>query len=81
MPQAVGVVAVLVAGRDHQKAKTQHLGEAMLDAFWRAGIVDAGGEAPGEADAFLDLTPRQRPTVGREGPAVEGGDDRLAGHR
>jgi len=78
--EAVGIVAVLLAGGDHQQAKTQHLGEAMLDALRRARVADAGGEAPGHSEAFLDLTQRQQPTVGRERPAVEAGDDRIAGH-
>ena len=81
VPQAVGIVAVLVAGGDHQQAETQDLGEAVLDAFWRARIVDAGGETPRHAEARLDLTQRQQAAIGRERSTVEAGDDRLAGDR
>ena len=59
VPQAAGIVAVLIAGGDHQQPKTQHVGEAVLDPLRRAGIIDAGAEAPGDAKALLDLTQRQ----------------------
>jgi hypothetical protein len=78
VPQAVGIVAVLVAGGDHQQAEAQHVGETVLDPLRRARIVDADGEAPGDAEALLDLTQRQQAAIGREGAAVEAGDDRLA---
>ena len=41
-------------------------------------VIDAGGEALGDAEALLDLTQRQQASVGREGAAVKAGDDRLA---
>ena len=63
MPQAVGIVAVLVAGGDHQQAEAQHFGEAVLDALRRSRIVDAGGEAPGHAEARLNLTQRQQAAI------------------
>ena len=47
VPQAVGIVAVLVAGGDHQQAEAQHV-----------------GEAPGQAEAILDLTQRQQAAIG-----------------
>jgi hypothetical protein len=78
VPQAVGIVAVVVAGGDHQQAEAQHLGETVLDPLRRARIVDAGGEAPGDAEARLDLTQRQQAAIGREGAAVEAGDDQFA---
>ena len=78
MPQAGGIVAVLIAGGDHQQAEAQHVCEAVLDPVRRARIVDAGGEAPGDAEALLDLTQRQQAAIGREGAAVKAGDDRLA---
>ena len=79
--QAVGVIAVLVAGGDHQQAEAQHPGEAVADAFGRARIVDARSEAPRHAEALLDLTQRQQATIGGEGAAVEAGDDRPAQDR
>jgi hypothetical protein len=79
--QAAGIVAVLVAGGDHQQAEAQHVGKAVLDAFGRARIVDAFGEAPRHAEALLDLTQRQQAAIGGERAPVEAGDDRLAGDR
>ncbi len=73
VPQAVGIVAVLVAGGDHQQAEAQHLSEAMLDALRRARIVDARGGALGDAEARLDLTQRQQAAIGREGPVRRSG--------
>ena len=52
----------------------------MLDALRRPRIVDAFGEAPGHAEARLDPMQRQQAAIGREGAAVEAGDDRLAGN-
>ena len=64
VPQAVGIVAVLVAGGDHQQAEAQHLGEAVPDALRRARIGDAPGETPRHAEALLDLTQRQQAAIG-----------------
>jgi hypothetical protein len=79
--QAAGIVAVLVAGGDHQQAEAQHIGEAVLDAIRRARIVDAFGEAPRHAEALLDLTQRKQAAIGGERAPVEAGEDRLAGDR
>ena len=64
MPQAFGIVAVLVAGGDHEQAEAQHVGEAVLDPVRRAPIVDALGEPPRHAEARLDLTQRQQAAIG-----------------
>jgi hypothetical protein len=64
-----------------QQAEAQYIGEAVLDAIRRARIVDAFGEAPRHAEALLDLTQRKQAAIGREGTAVEAGEDRLAGDR
>ena len=79
--QAVGVVAVLVAGRDHQHAEPQDVGNAVPDPLGQARIVDAGGQAFGNAEPLLDLAQDQHAGVGGELPAVEAGDDGLAGGR
>lgn len=63
VPQAAGIVAVLVAGGDHQQPEAQHGGGAVPDPIRRPRIVDAGGEAPGQAEAFLDLTQRQQAAI------------------
>jgi hypothetical protein len=44
-------------------------------------IVDAGGQAVGDAKPPLDLAQRQDAGVGGELPAVEAGDEGLAGDR
>jgi len=59
----------------------KHIGEAVLDPLRRARIVDAGGEAPGDAEPLLDLTQRQQAAIGRELATVETGDDGLACNR
>ncbi len=73
MPQAVGIVAVLTTGGDHQQAEAQYVGEAVLDPIRRARIVDAGGEALGDAEALLDLTQRQQTAIAGEGPPSKRG--------
>jgi hypothetical protein len=78
VPQAAGIVAVLVPGGDHQQAEAQHVGEAVSDPIRRAWIVDASGETFGQAEARLNLAQRQQAAVGGEGSTVEAGDDRLA---
>jgi hypothetical protein len=79
--QAVGIIAILIAGGEHQQAAAQHLGKAVLDAFGRARIVDAFGEAPRHAEALPDLTQRKQAAIGGERAAVEAGEDPLAGDR
>ena len=61
--QAVGVVAVLVAGRDHQQAEAQDGGDAVPDPLRGARVVDAGGEPIGDAEPMLDLAQGQQATV------------------
>ncbi len=81
VPQAVGVVAVLVPGRDHQHAKAQDGGEAVPDPPRRARVLGAGREPVGNAEPALDLAQRQQAAVGGELTAVEAGDQRLARDR
>jgi len=79
-PQVRGVVAVRVAGCDHQQAKADDVGQSVGDLIGCSRIFDAGGEPIGDPQALLDLAQRQHPTVGRQQPAVELGHHRLAGH-
>ena len=62
--QPVRVVAVLVAGRDHQQAKADDLVEPVHDALRIARVHDAGRQASGDIEALLHLTQHQQPTVG-----------------
>ena len=81
MAQAVGVVAVLVAGRDHQHAETQNIGNTVPDPLRQARIINAGGKAFGNAEPLLDLPQDQHAGVGGDLAAVEAGDDGFAGDR
>jgi hypothetical protein len=79
-PQVRGVVAVLVAGRDHQQAKADDVSQGVGDLIGRPRIVDAGGKPISDTQALLDLAERQHPAIGRQQPAIELGHHRLAGH-
>ena len=81
MPQSVGVVAILVAGGDHQHPETQNVGNAVPDPLRQARVVDAGGKTFGNAEPLLDLTQDQHTGVGGDLAAVEAGDDGFAGDR
>ncbi len=58
-PQGCGVVAVLVAGGDHQQAEADDVGEGVHDLVGRARIVDAGGQPLGDTQPLLDLAQHQ----------------------
>jgi hypothetical protein len=79
--EAFGVVGVPVASRDHQHAEAQDVGDLVPDPSRQTWIVDAGGQAVGDAEPSLDLAQRQDAGVGGELPAVEAGDDGSACHR
>ena len=76
-----GVVAVLVAGRDHQHPEADDIGDRMHGAGGITRIVDAGGQTIGDFEAALDLAQNQQTAVGRQPAAVEPGDDLFAGNR
>ena len=79
--QPIGVVAVLIARRDHQHAKANDLGHRMRDMVGSARVLDAGGHALGDAKSALDLAQSQNPAVGGKPPAVEFNHDILARDR
>jgi hypothetical protein len=81
VPQAVRVVAVLVASRDHQHAKAQDISKAVPDPLRGARVVNAGREPLSNAEPALDLAQGEQAAVGRESPAVEAGNQGLVGHR
>ena len=81
MAQAIGVVAVLVAGRNHQHAEPQDLGHAVPDPLGQARIVDAGGQTFGQAEPALNLAQGQQPAVRGEQAAIEAGNNGLASGR
>jgi hypothetical protein len=64
VPQGTGVVAVLVAGRDHQQAEADDLGQAVPDRLRRRGSSRQAAQAVGDAEAALDLAQRQHAAIG-----------------
>jgi hypothetical protein len=76
--QAGRVVAVLVAGGDHQQPEADDVGQWMNGAARIARIGDAGGETVGDFEPLLDLAQNQQPAVGRQPAAIEAGDQLFA---
>ena len=70
-PQAVGVVAVLVTGGDHQHAEADDLIEPVHDALGRPRVTDARGKTPGDPQSLLDLPQHQQTPVRGHQCAVE----------
>ena len=81
LTQARGVVAVLVAGRDHQHAEADHVGQRMGDQRRLARIVQAPSKAHRHAEPLLDLAQHQHARVRRQRAAVETGFHGTARHR
>ena len=79
--QTIGVVAVLVAGADHQEPKTNDIGQAVRDLIGIAGVYDAGGEPVGEAKPLLHLAQRQNAAIRRKQTAIKFDHDRLPARR
>ena len=72
-----GVVAVFVAGRDHQQSKTNDVGQAVGDLVRRARINHAGGKPIGDAKTPLDLgwdIDRRRSQSERDATEIEARD-------
>ena len=79
--KGIGVVAVLMASRDHQQAETNDVGEPVRDQFGYARINDAGGQTLGNAKTLLNLAQDQNTGIRRQQPAVELGGDPFTGNR
>src|SRR4051812_31584518 len=58
-----GVVAVLVAGGDHQEAEADDVGESVRDLIWRTLVLDTACETIGDAQPLLDLAQHQDSAV------------------
>ncbi len=80
-PQRIGVVAVLIARRDHQQPKADDVGKAVGDLIGRAPVDHAGGEPIGDAKALVDLAQRQNAAIRRQQAAVKLDLDALARNR
>jgi hypothetical protein len=81
LAQAGGVVAVLVAGRDHQHAEADHVGQRMGDQRRIARIIQALGQPFRHAEPTLDFAQHQHARVRRQRPAVKTGLNGPARHR
>ena len=79
--QAGRVVAVFVAGGDHQQPEADDVGDRMHGAAGIARIVDAGSETVGHLEPLFDLAQDQQIAVGRQPAAVEPGNDFLVLNR
>jgi len=79
--QGTGVVAVFVAGADHQQPKANDVGQAVRDLIRRPRINHASGEPIGDAKALFDLAQRQNAAVRRQHAAVKFDLDALARNR
>lgn len=57
--KGIGVIVVLMAGRDHQRAEANDVGEPVRDKFRYARTNDAGGQTLGDSTTLLDLAQHQ----------------------
>ena len=78
--QGIGVVAVLVAGADHQQPKANDVRQAVGDLLGRARINHAGGEPIRDPKPLFDFAQRQNAAIRRQQAAVEFDHDRFAGN-
>ena len=62
--QAGGVVAILVAGGDHQQAEADQIGQTMNDLILRSRIIDARGEPLGHPETLVHLAQGKNAGVG-----------------
>jgi hypothetical protein len=79
--QGAGVVGILIASRNHRRAKRHHIGQRVLNAAGVARIVRAVGEATGQSGAPFDLAQHQKAAIRGNGAAVKPGDDVLVKNR
>jgi hypothetical protein len=76
----IGVVAILVAGADHQKPKTNDVSQAVRDLIERARINHAGGEPIGDPKPLFDFAQRQNAAIRRQQAAIKSDHNWFAAH-
>jgi hypothetical protein len=76
--QAAGVVAVLVARRDGQKAEADDVGQRMHGAGGIARVLNAGGQTIGNPQPFRHLPQHQKSAIGGQAAAIKAPDHRLS---
>ena len=64
-PQAGGIVAILIAGGDHQQTKADDIGQTVSDQVRRTRILDAGRQTLGHLQTLLGLAQKQQAAIGR----------------
>jgi hypothetical protein len=69
--KTVGVVAVLVAGGDHQEAEADDVGESVRNLIGRTRILDTASETISDAQPLLDLSQHQDAAVRRQQTTIE----------
>jgi hypothetical protein len=79
--QRVGVVAVLVAGGNHQHAKADDLRQAVHYLLRHPRVLQAGRQAVGNTQPAFDLAQGQQTAFRGQPAAVKTGDDGLALYR
>jgi hypothetical protein len=79
--QAGCVVAVFVAGGDHQQAKADDIGKIVNDLLRRAPILEAGGQSIGDTKVLFHLSHSEDAGVRRQEAAIEASDHGLATNR
>ena len=70
-----GVVAVLVAGGDHQEAEADDVGERVRDLIRHARVFNTRSHAIGDAKPLLHLAQNKNAAVRRQQTSIEFGDD------
>jgi len=93
-PQARGIVAVLIAGGDHQHAEAQDRRQALppspaaqpcrpatAHTARMPGVLQAPRQPVGQAEPLLDLPQQQLPAIRGHLAAIKAGDNALAGDR
>jgi hypothetical protein len=79
--QVVGVVAVLVPGRDHEQAEADDLRQSMNDPPGRPRVFQARRKPVGDPQPLFDLPQAQHTGIRGQPPAIEAGDHGFAGDR
>jgi hypothetical protein len=77
-PTGARIVAVLIAGGDHQHAEPDHIAKAVHDLILRARIRDTARQPFGDAKALLVLPQNQNARIRRQRPTVKTRHDWLA---
>jgi hypothetical protein len=79
--QGIDIVAVLVAGGDHQHPRRRHLGVAVAHAGRIAIVAEWAGNRLGQPQPRGDFAQHDQAAVGRQAAGIERGCERLGRDR